>query len=84
MGTPDEQLDGLSSVIRRCDRVRAQHRRAVTGQPKRGVLTGPEVKRAAHLVTAAAGGSAAVREVCEVLLRAQGKWAEILKKYEAE
>jgi 3-deoxy-D-manno-octulosonate 8-phosphate phosphatase (KDO 8-P phosphatase) len=44
----------------------------------------PEVKRAAHLVTAAVGGSGAVREVCEVLLRAQGKWAEILRKYEAE
>ena len=44
----------------------------------------PEVKRAAHLVTRAVGGSGAVREVCEVLLRAQGKWADILKKYEAD
>ena len=43
-----------------------------------------EVKRAAHLVTAAVGGSGAIREVTEILLRAQGKWAEILKKYEAE
>jgi 3-deoxy-D-manno-octulosonate 8-phosphate phosphatase (KDO 8-P phosphatase) len=43
-----------------------------------------EVKRAAHVVTAALGGSGAVREVIEFLLRAQGKWAEILKKYEAE
>jgi 3-deoxy-D-manno-octulosonate 8-phosphate phosphatase (KDO 8-P phosphatase) len=44
----------------------------------------PEVKRAAHMITAAAGGSGAVREVIEMLLQAQGKWAEILKKYEAE
>jgi 3-deoxy-D-manno-octulosonate 8-phosphate phosphatase (KDO 8-P phosphatase) len=44
----------------------------------------PEVKKAAHMVTAAAGGSGAVREVCELLLKAQGKWAEILKKYEIE
>jgi 3-deoxy-D-manno-octulosonate 8-phosphate phosphatase (KDO 8-P phosphatase) len=44
----------------------------------------PEVKRAAHHVTAASGGSGAVREVCELLLRAQGKWEAILKKYEAE
>jgi 3-deoxy-D-manno-octulosonate 8-phosphate phosphatase (KDO 8-P phosphatase) len=44
----------------------------------------PEVKKAAHYVTAAAGGSGAVREVCEILLQAQGKWAEILKKYEIE
>ena len=44
----------------------------------------PEVKKAAHLVTTAAGGSGAVREVCELLLQAHGKWAEILKKYEIE
>jgi 3-deoxy-D-manno-octulosonate 8-phosphate phosphatase (KDO 8-P phosphatase) len=44
----------------------------------------PEVKRAAHYVTAAAGGSGAVREVAELLLRAQGRWADILRKYEAE
>ena len=34
--------------------------------------------------TAAAGGAGAVREVCELLLQAHGKWAEILKKYEIE
>lgn len=44
----------------------------------------PEVKRAAHYVTQAAGGSGAVREVAEMLLDAQGRWADILKKYEAE
>lgn len=44
----------------------------------------PEVKKAAHMVTSAAGGSGAVREVCEMLLQAQGKWPEILKKYEIE
>jgi 3-deoxy-D-manno-octulosonate 8-phosphate phosphatase (KDO 8-P phosphatase) len=44
----------------------------------------PEVKKAAHYVTSAAGGAGAVREVCELLLQAQGKWPEILKKYEIE
>ena len=44
----------------------------------------PEVKKAAHMVTVAAGGSGAVREVCELLLQAQGKWPEIMKKYEIE
>ncbi len=44
----------------------------------------PEVKRAAHYVTQASGGSGAVREVAEILLDAQGRWADILKKYEAE
>jgi 3-deoxy-D-manno-octulosonate 8-phosphate phosphatase (KDO 8-P phosphatase) len=44
----------------------------------------PEVKRAAHCVTVAAGGAGAVREVIELILRAQGHWVEILRKYEAE
>jgi 3-deoxy-D-manno-octulosonate 8-phosphate phosphatase (KDO 8-P phosphatase) len=44
----------------------------------------PEVQRQAHLVTENAGGKGAVREVIELLLQAQGKWADILRKYEAE
>lgn len=43
-----------------------------------------EVKRAAHHVTKARGGAGAIREVAELLLQAQGRWADILKKYEAE
>ncbi|MBV8896362.1 MAG: HAD hydrolase family protein [Acidobacteriaceae bacterium] len=42
----------------------------------------PEVKRSATAVTAAPGGSGAVREVIEALLEARGIWAEILNKYE--
>jgi len=41
-----------------------------------------EVKPAAHYVTAAPGGQGAVREVVELLLRAQGRWEEILRHYE--
>src|SRR5262249_54928870 len=41
-----------------------------------------EVKQEAHYVTHAAGGSGAVREVVELLLKAQGYWQEILEKYE--
>jgi 3-deoxy-D-manno-octulosonate 8-phosphate phosphatase (KDO 8-P phosphatase) len=44
----------------------------------------PEVKQAAHYVTSAVGGEGAVREVVELLLKAQGKWKEILGKYEVE
>ena len=44
----------------------------------------PEVKKFAHLVTAAPGGRGAVREVVELLLKSQGKWREILRKYDAE
>ncbi|MEI9815255.1 MAG: HAD hydrolase family protein [Acidobacteriota bacterium] len=44
----------------------------------------PEVKRAAHIVTEAAGGSGAIREVAEKILAAQGHWPAILKKYEVE
>lgn len=43
----------------------------------------PEVKRAAHYVTAATGGNGAVRETVELILDACGYWREILEKYEA-
>jgi 3-deoxy-D-manno-octulosonate 8-phosphate phosphatase (KDO 8-P phosphatase) len=35
----------------------------------------PEVKRAAHFVTKRSGGEGAVREVIELIVKAQGKWA---------
>jgi 3-deoxy-D-manno-octulosonate 8-phosphate phosphatase (KDO 8-P phosphatase) len=41
-----------------------------------------EVKTEAHYVTGAAGGQGAVREVVELLLKAQGRWSEILRHYE--
>jgi 3-deoxy-D-manno-octulosonate 8-phosphate phosphatase (KDO 8-P phosphatase) len=34
----------------------------------------PEVKRAAHFVTSRSGGEGAVREVIELIVKAQGKW----------
>jgi len=43
----------------------------------------PEVKGCAKHITSAKGGSGAIREVCELLLKAQGRWDELLKKYEA-
>jgi len=43
-----------------------------------------EVKRAAHHVTQARGGSGAIREVAEMLLQAQGRWKDILSKYEVD
>jgi 3-deoxy-D-manno-octulosonate 8-phosphate phosphatase (KDO 8-P phosphatase) len=36
----------------------------------------PEVKRAAHYVTVRSGGEGAVREVIELIVKAQGKWAK--------
>jgi len=44
----------------------------------------PEVKPIAHHVTQACGGSGAVREVIEIILKAQGRWSEILRHYEVE
>jgi 3-deoxy-D-manno-octulosonate 8-phosphate phosphatase (KDO 8-P phosphatase) len=41
-----------------------------------------EVKQEAHYVTTAPGGSGAVREVVELLFKAQNCWEEILQKYE--
>jgi len=42
-----------------------------------------EAKRAAHYVTRKKGGRGAVREVCEVILKGQGKWGDIKKRYES-
>jgi 3-deoxy-D-manno-octulosonate 8-phosphate phosphatase (KDO 8-P phosphatase) len=44
----------------------------------------PEVKRMAHYVTVASGGNGAMREVAVLILKAQGLWPEILKKYEID
>src|ERR1035438_9888154 len=41
----------------------------------------PEVKKIADYVTKAAGGYGAVREIIELILKAQGKWEPILKKH---
>lgn len=42
----------------------------------------PEVRRAADCVTRARGGAGAVREVAEMILKAQGKWGGIMTRYE--
>lgn len=44
----------------------------------------PDVRAAAAVVTTAAGGHGAVREVAELLLRARGVWDRILGEYLAE
>jgi 3-deoxy-D-manno-octulosonate 8-phosphate phosphatase (KDO 8-P phosphatase) len=41
-----------------------------------------EVKGEAHYVTSASGGEGAVREMVELILKAQGLWGGILKHYE--
>lgn len=41
----------------------------------------PEVHARVHMVTAAAGGRGAVREVCEFLLRAQGSYAPVMAQF---
>lgn len=41
----------------------------------------PEVKAAAHWVTNLPGGRGAVREVCDLILKAQGKWEEAISPW---
>jgi 3-deoxy-D-manno-octulosonate 8-phosphate phosphatase (KDO 8-P phosphatase) len=41
-----------------------------------------EVKKVAHYTTKAPGGSGAVREVCELILKAKGLWEPLMRKYE--
>lgn len=41
----------------------------------------PEVRRAAHYVTRARGGQGALRELAELILKAQGRWPAVLREY---
>lgn len=40
-----------------------------------------ETLAVAHFVTQAPGGSGAIREVVELILKAQGRWAEVIETY---
>jgi 3-deoxy-D-manno-octulosonate 8-phosphate phosphatase (KDO 8-P phosphatase) len=42
-----------------------------------------ETKEAAHYVTRADGGCGAVREVCEIILKVQGRWDELMRPFRA-
>lgn len=42
---------------------------------------GAETRAIAHYVTQLPGGFGAVREVAEVILKAQGRWAELMRRY---
>jgi len=42
----------------------------------------PEIKLAAKYITLKHGGKGAVREVAELILKSQNKWAEIVKYYD--
>lgn len=44
----------------------------------------PEVKRYADYITRQSGGEGAVREMAEKILKAQKKWAKILKRYQGK
>ena len=41
----------------------------------------PEALKIAHYVTRVGGGRGAVREVCEKILKAQGKWDKMIARY---
>jgi len=41
-----------------------------------------EARRNAHYVADKEGGRGAVREICELILKAQGKWPEVAAQYE--
>jgi 3-deoxy-D-manno-octulosonate 8-phosphate phosphatase (KDO 8-P phosphatase) len=41
-----------------------------------------ETKQAAHYITALKGGHGAVREVCDLILKSQGRWDELMKGFD--
>ncbi len=40
-----------------------------------------ETKQAAHYITKLNGGCGAVREVCDLILKAQGRWKELMQRF---
>ena len=40
-----------------------------------------ETKQAAHYITELKSGHGAVREVCDLILKAQGKWDEVMERF---
>ncbi|HEY0098735.1 MAG TPA: HAD hydrolase family protein [Pyrinomonadaceae bacterium] len=40
-----------------------------------------ETRAAAHYTTSLPGGFGAIREVCELILKAQGRWPELMRRY---
>lgn len=40
-----------------------------------------ETKQAAHYITALKGGQGAVREVCDLILKAQGRWEDLMSRF---
>jgi 3-deoxy-D-manno-octulosonate 8-phosphate phosphatase (KDO 8-P phosphatase) len=40
-----------------------------------------ELKKKAHYITDSPGGGGAVREICEAILKAQGKWGQVTKRF---
>jgi len=40
-----------------------------------------ETRRAAHYVTRHRGGRGAVREVCDLIIKGQGKWNSVMERY---
>jgi 3-deoxy-D-manno-octulosonate 8-phosphate phosphatase (KDO 8-P phosphatase) len=40
-----------------------------------------ETRAAAHYTTTLPGGFGAIREVCELILKAQGRWPELMQRY---
>jgi 3-deoxy-D-manno-octulosonate 8-phosphate phosphatase (KDO 8-P phosphatase) len=41
----------------------------------------PEVKNEAHYITKRKGGRGAVREIIDIILKSQGKWDEVMRRY---
>jgi 3-deoxy-D-manno-octulosonate 8-phosphate phosphatase (KDO 8-P phosphatase) len=42
----------------------------------------PEIKQSASYITVRSGGRGAVREIAELILKAQGRWEEVIKSYD--
>ncbi len=72
-----EQKGAFTQNIRaEYERLRAQHR----GQRAK-LISIAEARANAHYITQLAGGFGAVREVCELILKSQGHWDDLMQRY---
>ena len=89
---PSSKVDGVASILRKakldwsdaCFMSDDMNDLAVlrrVGLPIAVANAVAEVKKVAHYTTQAQGGDGAVREVCEGLIKAQGRWHGLVRKF---
>ena len=89
---PSSKVDGVASILKKAkldwvdacfvsDDINDLAVLRRVGLPVAVANAVAEVKKVAHYITRAQGGDGAVREVCEGLIKAQGRWHGLVRKF---